>query len=72
MEVFSGPDEEGRRYLATALADGVGLWDVVGPFNFDTYVTATATDASGNTSEFSTQVEASCYPAFLPLGVKNY
>ena len=73
VEVFTGPDEEGKTYLATALADVSGDWDVVGPFNFDTYLTATATNASGNTSEFSTQVAAGdCYPVFLPLGVKNY
>ena len=72
MEVFSGPDEEGKTYLATTLADAAGDWAVVGPFNFDTDVTATATDASGNTSEFSAEVEAYCYPVFLPLTVKNY
>ena len=73
VEVFTGPDEEGKTYLATALADVAGDWEVVGPFNFDTYVTATATDASGNTSEFSTQLAAgACYPVFVPLGVKNY
>ena len=72
VEVFTGPDDEGKRYLATALADGANAWEVVGPFSFDTYVTATATDGSGNTSEFSTQVAADCYPVFLPLGVKNY
>jgi hypothetical protein len=72
VEVFTGPDEEGKRYLATGVADGLGDWEVVGPFNFDTYVTATATDVSGNTSEFSAQTTAYCYPVFLPLGVKRY
>ena len=72
VEVFTGPDEEGKTYLATDSADGTGDWEIVGPFHLDTYVTATATDTSGNTSEFSTQVEADCYPVFLPLGVRNY
>ena len=72
MEVFTGPDEEGKTYLATALADGAGQWGLVGPFTLDTYVTATATDASGNTSEFSAEVEAFCYPVFVPLAVKRY
>ena len=73
VEVFTGPDEEGKTYLATALAGGAGQWSVVGSFTFDTYVTATATDASGNTSEFSSQAEpGACYPVYLPLGVKSY
>jgi hypothetical protein len=72
VEVFTGPDEEGKTYLATDSADGTGDWEVAGPFQLDTYVTATATDASGNTSEFSTQVAADCYPVFLPLGMKRY
>jgi hypothetical protein len=71
VEVFTGPDEEGKRYLASDLAE-TGDWQVVGPFNFDTYVTATATDASGNTSKFSTAAPAACYTVFLPLAMKSY
>jgi hypothetical protein len=72
VEIFTDPDDEGERYLATAVADGLGDWEVTGPFKFDAYVTATATDASGNTSEFSAQTAAYCYPVFLPLAVKRY
>jgi hypothetical protein len=73
VAVLTGPDEEGKTYLATSLADGAGDWGVVGAFTLDTYVTATATDASGNTSEFSAQAAAeTCYPVFLPLAVKRY
>jgi hypothetical protein len=71
VEVFTGPDDEGKRYLATDMADGAGDWEVLGPVRLDTYVTATATDAGGNTSEFSPEVESNCYLVFLPLGVKN-
>ncbi len=72
VEVFTGPDDEGKRYLATDAADVSGDWEVVGPFRLDTYVTATTTDGSGNTSEFSTQEESHCYLTYVPLGVKNY
>jgi hypothetical protein len=74
VEVFTGPDEEGKTYLDTDVADSFGDWEIVGPFELDTYVTATATDASGSTSEFSAEVEveAICHEVFLPLGVKNY
>jgi hypothetical protein len=73
VEVFTGPDEEGKTFLTTTSADGSGIWTALGPFTLDTYVAATATDASGNTSEFSAHVAAGdCYPVFLPLCVKNY
>jgi CSLREA domain-containing protein len=70
VEVFTGPDEEGKTYLGTALAGGGGDWSLVGPFAYDDYVTATATDGSGNTSEFSAQVP--CHRVFVPLTMKNY
>jgi hypothetical protein len=72
VEVFTGPDDEGKTYLATCSADGAENWSVTGPFTLDAYVTATATDAAGNTSEFSTAADGVCYPGFLPLTVKNY
>jgi CSLREA domain-containing protein len=72
VEVFTGPDDEGKRYLASDVADVSDDWEVVGPFRLDTYVTATATDGSGNTSEFSADVESNCHLVFVPLGVKNY
>ncbi|NIN65002.1 MAG: hypothetical protein GTO63_09935 [Anaerolineae bacterium] len=73
VEIFTGPDGEGKTYLATASADVGGLWSIVGSFTFDIYVTATATDASGNTSEFSAQATpGACCQVFLPLTVKSY
>ena len=52
VDIFSDDADEGRIYHGSATADGAGNWSfpgaVVGP-----NVTATATDASGNTSEFS-------------------
>ena len=57
VEVFCDDVDEGRVYEGTATADGVGLFGLTvagglaGP-----YVTATATDPAGNTSEFSAPI----------------
>ena len=57
IEVFSDATDEGAIYEGTTTADGSGYWtftkasQLIGP-----YVTATATDAAGNTSEFSAPV----------------
>ncbi|MFN2273172.1 MAG: right-handed parallel beta-helix repeat-containing protein, partial [Anaerolineae bacterium] len=54
IEVFSDAEDEGRWYEGTVTADGGGAWSFAkgSPFT-GTHVTATATDAEGNTSEFS-------------------
>jgi CSLREA domain-containing protein len=73
VELFTGPDEEGKTYLTTVSADGGGNWSLWDSFTLDTYVTATATDGAGNTSEFSTPVSAeTCYQFFAPLVMKGY
>jgi len=54
VELFSADDEEGRIYEGTTTADGGGTWLLtVGHPLAGPNVTATATDAAGNTSPFS-------------------
>ena len=54
MEIFSDDEGEGRVYEGNVVADDAGSFSfdkdgtLMGP-----YVTATATDQEGNTSEFS-------------------
>jgi CSLREA domain-containing protein len=56
IDIYSDDEDEGRIYEGSTTADGGGNWTFndtpVGPF-----VTATATDAAGNTSEFSSPFE---------------
>ena len=72
VEIFSDAEDEGRVYEGTTIADAVGH------FTFDKgsppagpYLTATATDGAGNTSEFSTPV-ARPVKVYLPLVLKSY
>jgi parallel beta-helix repeat protein len=72
VEVFSDDEDEGRIYEGTAIADAVGH------FSFDKgsllagpYLTATATDGQGNTSEFSASV-ARLAQLYLPLVLKSH
>ncbi len=62
VEIFSDSSGQGRVYEGTATADGNGhfIWNgnPEGPF-----VTTTATDAAGNTSEFSPPVRAASVEA---------
>jgi parallel beta-helix repeat protein len=72
VEVFSDDEDEGRVYEGTTVADGTGH------FTFDKgsplagpYLTATATDGQGNTSEFSAPV-ARLAQLYLPLVLKSH
>ncbi len=55
VEIFCGRDAQGETWLGTVTADGSGQFSWNGPAN-GAYVTATATDAAGNTSPFSVPV----------------
>ena len=67
VEVFTGPDDEGKTYLTSISADAAGTWSCSGPFTLDWYVTATAIDAQGNTSVFSAAKYSGRPRVFLPL-----
>ena len=57
VDVFSDDDDEGRVFEGTTTANGSGDW-TLDVFPQGPNVTATATDGSGNTSEFSAPVDA--------------
>jgi hypothetical protein len=72
VEIFSDDEDEGRIYEGTVIADATGH------FGFDKgsplagpYLTATATDRQGNTSEFSVPV-ARLAQLYLPLVLKSH
>jgi CSLREA domain-containing protein len=72
--VYSDYDGQGRQFHGEDQVSGGGTWMVTLPSGMFTYpnLTATATDTSGNTSEFSAPVRNGCDFAFLPLGTKRY
>jgi len=72
VELFTGLDDEGKIYLTTVSADGSGYWGASGFFAYGFYLTATATDLNGNTSEFSLALDSGCRHTYLPLTMKNY
>ena len=56
IEIFSDDANEGRVWEGTVTADGAGQFSFTKPGGFSlSNVTATATDAAGNTSEFSAE-----------------
>lgn len=55
VEVFSDAEDEGRIYEGSVVANAAGAFTFTKPAGLTgPHVTATATDSSGNTSEFST------------------
>jgi hypothetical protein len=71
VELFTGPDDEGKTYLTSVSADGSGNWSASGFWADDMFLTATATDIDGNTSEFS--AVAGCgHRGYVPLATKSH
>ena len=73
VEVFSGPDDEGMYYEGTVVAGQDGLFRLNAQIR-GRYATATATDATGTTSEFSEEreVQPLWRSLYLPIMVLNY
>ena len=52
VDIYTGPDDEGKIYKGSAYADGSGHFEYTGSIA-GPYVSAKWTDSAGNTSEFS-------------------
>jgi parallel beta-helix repeat protein len=70
VEIFSDEEDEGRVYEGSAVADGNGDWTWTGSPN-GPYLTATATDETGNTSTFSAPQAALWHRIYLPLVLRG-
>jgi hypothetical protein len=68
IEVFSNPDTdgEGKTYLGSTVVAGTS-WSLMVPGIGDPYLTATVTDATDGTSEFSGVFVSTIRSLFLPL-----
>jgi len=73
IEIFSDLDGQGRLYLGS-VDSGSGKFEFAPDMGFFPlpYVTLTATDHGGNTSQFSTAVATGCIRAYAPLVTKKY
>jgi parallel beta-helix repeat protein len=69
VEVFSNlvNERQGRSYLGSAVTAGDGSWSLTVPCISGDYLTATATDATDGTSEFSNVFTSTVKCLFLPL-----
>ncbi len=70
VALYSDSADEGQIYHDIVQDDGTGHWTYSGLL-YGPYVTATAIDGSGNTSEFSAPYTPA-YQVFVPVTTKNY
>ncbi len=70
VDVFSDDAGDGRIFEGTAQADNIGIWTFTGLFA-GPYVTAIATDADGNSSEFSAAFAIPATP-FTDIGDSSF
>ncbi|OGR28895.1 MAG: hypothetical protein A2139_11630 [Desulfobacca sp. RBG_16_60_12] len=69
IEIFSDSSDEGQTYHGAVNADGSGNWTYIGALT-GPHVTATATDANSNTSEFSAPKTIQ-FSLYLPLILRS-
>jgi hypothetical protein len=69
VEVFSNTvnEQQGRTYLGSDVTAGDGSWSLTVPCISGEYLTATVTDATDGTSEFSSVFTSTVKCTFLPL-----
>jgi titin len=69
VEVFSNPisEQQGRTFVGSTVTAGDGSWSLTVPCISGEYLTATATDATDGTSEFSNVFTSTVKCLFLPL-----
>jgi len=73
IEAFSDYNGEGRFYESYVMSTlGSFTFFPAGTLFRYPYVTLTATDAAGNTSEFSAPEPSGCLFSYLPLGMKRH
>jgi titin len=70
VEVFTDDEDEGRIYWGSTIADAAGDFIFVSNLH-GAYLTSTATDAAGNTSEFSSPLSFTPRRLYLPLLTKS-
>ena len=73
VEVFANPDMdgEGKYYQGSSTANGSGVFTITTGFLDGRYLTATATNSSDGTSEFSEVFTSTIRNVFLPLVLKQ-